>query len=167
MTNQKSNTKSDALPRNDQTYNPPADFSAKAHVKSLDEYSAIYDGSIKNSEGFWAEQAEQRITWFEKWHTVQQCDYHKAEIAWYLGGKLNACYNCVDRHVEAGRGADTALIWEGNDPTESKTYTYAQLQTEVQKAGNALKNLGIAKGDRVCIYTVSYTHLTLPTILLV
>ena len=144
MTNQKSNTKSDALPRNDQTYNPPADFSAKAHVKSLDEYSAIYDGSIKNSEGFWAEQAEQRITWFEKWHTVQQCDYHKAEIAWYLGGKLNACYNCVDRHVEAGRGADTALIWEGNDPTESKTYTYAQLQTEVQKAGNALKNLGIA-----------------------
>ena len=133
-------------------YNPPADFSANAHVKSLDEYRAIYDRSIDDPDSFWAEQAEQRITWLEKWHTVRQYDFHKAEIAWYLGGKLNACYNCVDRHVEAGRGGDTALIWEGNDPTESRTYTYAELQAEVQKAGSALKNLGIVKGDRVCIY---------------
>ena len=133
-------------------YSPPASFSATAHVKSLDEYRAIYDRSVSDPEGFWAEQAEQRITWIDKWHTVRKYDYHKAEIAWYLGGKLNACYNCVDRHVEAGRGADTALIWEGNDPTESRRYTYAELQAEVQKAGNALKALGIAKGDRVCIY---------------
>ena len=98
-------------------YNPPAEFSANAHVKSLDEYRAIYDRSVCDPEGFWAEQAEQRITWFKKWHTVRQYDFHKAEIAWYLGGKLNACYNCVDRHVEAGRGDNTALIWEGNDPT--------------------------------------------------
>ena len=133
-------------------YNPPAGFSANAHVKSLDEYRATYDRSVSDPEGFWAEQAEQRITWIDKWHTVRKYDYHKAEIAWYLGGKLNACYNCVDRHVEAGRGADTALIWEGNDPTESRRYTYAELQAEVQKAGNALKALGIAKGDRVCIY---------------
>ena len=133
-------------------YNPPAEFSAHAHVKSLDEYRAIYDRSISDPEGFWAEQAEQRITWLKKWHTVRQYDYHKAEIGWYLGGKLNACYNCVDRHVEAGRGDDTALIWEGNDPTESRTYTYAELQAEVQKAGNALKKLGVVKGDRVCIY---------------
>ena len=128
------------------------DFSVNAHVKSLDEYRAIYDRSVSDPESFWAEQAEQRITWLEKWHTVRQYDYHKAEIAWYLGGKLNACYNCVDRHVEAGRGGATALLWEGNDPTESKIYTYAELQAEVQKAGNALKNLGIVKGDRVCIY---------------
>ena len=133
-------------------YSPPAEFSANAHVKSLDEYRATYDRSVSDPEGFWAEQAEQRITWIEKWHTVRKYDYHKAEIAWYLGGKLNACYNCVDRHVEAGRGGDTALIWEGNDPTESRSYTYAELQAEVQKAGNALKALGIAKGDRVCIY---------------
>ena len=128
------------------------DFSVNAHVKSLDEYRAIYDRSVSDPESFWTEQAEQRITWLEKWHTVRQYDYHKAEIAWYLGGKLNACYNCVDRHVEAGRGGATALLWEGNDPTESKIYTYAELQAEVQKAGNALKNLGIVKGDRVCIY---------------
>ena len=133
-------------------YSPPAEFSANAHVKSLDEYRATYDRSVSDPEGFWAEQAEQRITWIEKWHTVRKYDYHKAEIAWYLGGKLNACYNCVDRHVEAGRGGDTALIWEGNDPTESRSYTYAELQAEVQKAGNALKALGIAKGDQVCIY---------------
>ena len=133
-------------------YNPPAEFSANAHVKSLDEYRAIYDRSISDPEGFWAEQAEQRITWLKKWHTVRQYDYHKAEIGWYLGGKLNACYNCIDRHVEAGRGDDTALIWEGNDSTESRTYTYAELQAEVQKAGNALKKLGVVKGDRVCIY---------------
>jgi acetyl-CoA synthetase len=133
-------------------YNPPVEFSANAHVKSLDEYRATYDRSVSDPEGFWAEQAEQRITWIEKWHTVRKYDYNKAEIAWYLGGKLNACYNCVDRHVEAGRGSDTALIWEGNDPTESRSYTYAELQTEVQKAGNALKTLGITKGDRVCIY---------------
>jgi acetyl-CoA synthetase len=133
-------------------YNPPAEFSANAHVKSLDEYRVMYERSISDPEGFWAEQAEQRITWLEKWHTVRQYDYHKAEIAWYLGGKLNACYNCVDRHVEAGRGGDTALIWEGNDPTESKSYTYAELLAEVQMAGNALKKLGIVRGDRVCIY---------------
>ena len=133
-------------------YNPPAAFSAKAHFKSLAEYQAMYDRSVNDPEAFWAEQAEQRITWSEKWHTVRQVDYHKAEIAWYLGGKLNACYNCVDRHVEAGRGGNTALIWEGNNPSESKVFTYAELQTEVQKAANALKNLGIVKGDRVCIY---------------
>ena len=133
-------------------YNPPAEFSANAYVKSLDEYRAIYDRSASDPEGFWAEQAERRITWYEKWHTVRQYDFHKAEIAWYLGGKLNACYNCVDRHVEAGRGGNTALIWQGNDPAESKTYTYAELQAEVQRAGNALKNLGIVKGDRICIY---------------
>ena len=142
-------------------YDPSAAFSANAHVKTLDEYRAIYDRSVSDPESFWAEQAEQRITWLEKWHTVRQSDYQKAEIAWYLGGKLNACYNCVDRHVEAGRGSDTALIWEGNDPTESKTYAYAELQTEVQRAGNALKSLGIVKGDRVCIYMQMIPELTI------
>ena len=73
-------------------------------------------------------------------------------MAWFLGGKLNACHNCVDRHVNAGRGGETALIWEGNDSEESRTFTYAELHAEVQKAANVLKNIGIAKGDRVCIY---------------
>ena len=138
----------DAVP----VYDPPAEFSAKAYVKTLDEYRALYERSIADPEAFWAEQAEERITWAEKWHTVREVDYNKAEIAWYLGGKLNVCYNCVDRHVEAGRGDATALIWEGNDPADNKTYTYAELHAEVQRAANALKNLGVEKGDRVCIY---------------
>ena len=106
------------------TFNPPADFSDKSNVKSLAEYRAMYDRSISDPESFWAEQAE-RITWFKKWDVVRQFDYNKAEIAWFLSGQLNACYNCVDRHVEAGHGDNVALIWEGNDPTETKTYTYA------------------------------------------
>ena len=111
----------------------------------------MYDRSINDPEGFWTEHAE-RLHWFEPWHTLREWDYHKAEIGWFLGGKLNACYNCVDRHVEDGHGDDTALIWEGNDPEESRTYTYRELQAEVQRAANALKALGIGKGDRVCIY---------------
>ena len=129
----------DAVP----VYDPPAEFSAKAYVKTLDEYRALYERSIADPEAFWAEQAEERITWAEKWHTVREVDYNKAEIAWYLGGKLNVCYNCVDRHVEAGRGDATALIWEGNDPADNKTYTYAELHAEVQRAANALKNLSL------------------------
>ena len=136
---------------NDAKYPVRPEIAAAAHVTNSD-YQALYRRSIDEPEQFWAEQAEERITWFEKWQTVRRYDYHKAEIAWYLGGKLNACYNCVDRHVEGGLGENTALVWEGNDPTESKTYTYTELHIEVQRAANALKNLGIAKGDRVCIY---------------
>jgi len=141
-------------------YHPPAEASERAYVKSLDEYRALYDRSINDPEGFWTEHADQ-ISWFEKWHTLREWDYEKAEIAWFLGGKLNACYNCVDRHVENGKGDDKALIWEGNDPNENKTYTYAELHAEVQKAANALKDLGIEKGDRVCIYMQMIPELTI------
>lgn len=152
MTDENAAPRPDGSKSENRIYQPPTEFSANAHIKSLAEYQALYDQSIKDPESFWADQAEKQISWFEKWHTVRQYDYHKAEIAWYLGGKLNACYNCVDRHVEAGRGNNTALIWEGNNPEESKTYTYSELHEAVQRAGNALKNLGISKGDRVCIY---------------
>jgi len=152
VTDENATPRPDGSKSENRIYQPPTEFSANAHIKSLAEYQALYDQSIKDPESFWADQAEKQISWFEKWHTVRQYDYHKAEIAWYLGGKLNACYNCVDRHVEAGRGNNTALIWEGNNPEESKTYTYSELHEAVQRAGNALKNLGISKGDRVCIY---------------
>ena len=133
-------------------FNPSAEFSQNAWVKSMDEYRELYAKSIDDPEAFWAEQAEEHITWFEKWNAIREWDYGRAEIKWYLGGKLNACYNCVDRHVENGRGGETALIWEGNDPNETRTFTYADLHAEVQKAANALKALGIEKGDRVCLY---------------
>jgi acetyl-CoA synthetase len=139
------------MSQNEQVFPPAADFSAKAHVKSMAEYEAIYRESIANPDAFWAKQAE-RVSWFKKWDKVSECDYHTVDIKWYLGGKLNASYNCVDRHVEAGHGATTAIIWEGNDPNETRKISYAELHEQVQRAANALKNLGIKKGDRVCIY---------------
>lgn len=122
-----------------------------AHVNSLDAYQEKYAESIKEPEGFWANIAE-RLTWYKKWDTVRDYDFVNAQIKWFEGATLNACYNCLDRHVEAGLGEDTAIIWEGNDPSEDKTYSYNELLAEVKKFSNVLKTQGIEKGDRVCIY---------------
>ena len=92
------------------------------------------------------------MTWYQKWHTVRDYDFVNAEIKWFEGGTLNACYNCLDRHVEAGHGDATAIIWEGNDPSEDKTFTFSELLAEVKKFANVLKAQGVEKGDRVCIY---------------
>ena len=141
-------------------YPPSKAFSARSHVGSMEEYRELYEQSINDPESFWSEHAN-RLTWTKPWNTLRKWDYKKAEIQWFLGGRLNACYNCVDRHVENGRGDEVALIWEGNDPGESRKLTFSQLQSEVQKAANALKNLGIAKGDRVCIYMQMIPELTI------
>ena len=130
---------------------PSSEFSAHAHINSMECYQEQYERSLNDPEQYWDEQAK-RISWSEPWTTLRKWDYEKANIEWFIGGKLNACYNCVDRHVEAGYGDQAALIWEGNDPEESRTYSYSELLEEVQKAANALKALGIKKGDRVCIY---------------
>jgi len=111
----------------------------------------MYKNSVGNSDDFWAIQAE-RLDWFKKWDIVSDNDFTKAEIKWFEGGKLNVSYTCLDRHVEAGFGNQTALIWEGNDPAEDKSYTYSELLDEVSKFANVLKFNGIQKGDRVCIY---------------
>ncbi len=122
-----------------------------AHVSSIEQYNEIYQESIKNPEAFWANIAE-RISWFKKWDNVCEYDFVGANIKWFEGGKLNACYNCLDRHVEAGRGGDTAIIWEGNDPSADKTFSYSELLREVKRFANVLKAHDIEKGDRVCIY---------------
>ena len=122
-----------------------------AHVDSLEAYQAQYAESIQDPEAFWATVAE-RLTWYQKWHTVRDYDFVDAEIKWFEGGTLNACYNCLDRHVEAGHGDATAIIWEGNDPSEDKTFSFSELLAEVKKFANVLKAQGIEKGDRVCIY---------------
>lgn len=123
----------------------------KAHVNSLEAYQAQYAESVQDPKAFWATVAE-RLTWYQKWHTVRDYDFVNGEIKWFEGGTLNACYNCLDRHVEAGHGDATAIIWEGNDPSEDKTFTFDELLTEVKKFANVLKAQGIEKGDRVCIY---------------
>ena len=123
----------------------------KAHINSLDQYKEIYDRSIQDPEAFWSEIAE-RITWFKKWDQVCEYDFVNASVKWFEGATLNACYNCLDRHIEDGHGDDTALIWEGNNPKDDKTYTFNQLLTEVKKFSNVLKAQDIKKGDRVCLY---------------
>ena len=132
-------------------YEPNTELTKRAHISSIEDYKRMYDDSIKNPESFWEGQAD-RISWSQKWNKVWDWDFDDAYIKWFEGAKLNACYNCIDRHVEDGHGEEIGLIWEGNDPNESKKYTYSELLVQVQLAGNALKELGIEKGDRVCIY---------------
>ena len=132
-------------------YEPNAELTKRAHISSIEDYKRMYDDSIKNPESFWKGQAD-RISWSQKWNKVWDWDFDDAYIKWFEGAKLNACYNCIDRHVEDGHGEEIGLIWEGNDPNESKKYTYSELLVQVQLAGSALKDLGIEKGDRVCIY---------------
>ncbi len=116
-----------------------------------DRYEEMYAHSIEDSDGFWAEQAEEFIDWFKPWDTVQEWDFHKGDIRWFNGAKLNVAYNCLDRHLEK-RADQTAIIWEGDDPSESREITYGELHDEVSRFSNALKGIGIKKGDRVCIY---------------
>lgn len=132
-------------------FSPSPDFSAKAHISTLEKYQKLYKKSVEDPAGFWGKIAE-RLHWTKKWGNVVEYDFVKANIKWFDGGKLNVSYNCLDRHVEAGHGDKTALIWEGNNPNESKTFTYSELLNDVQKFANVLKDNGIKKGDRVCIY---------------
>jgi acetyl-CoA synthetase len=130
-------------------FNPPKEFSRKAHVKSMDEYKKLYGKSNADLEGFWAEQAN-IIHWFKKWDAV--LDESRAPfVKWFAGGKTNISYNCLDRHL-AKRGDKIALIWEGEPAGDAKKYTYRELHREVCKCANVLKAHGIKKGDRVNIY---------------
>ena len=132
------------------TYNIPAAFADNAHLDEA-QYEAMYKRSIEDPEGFWAEQAESFLTWDKTWDTVLDWDYHKGHIRWFEGGRLNACYNCVDRHLER-RGDQTALIWEGDDPADDAHITYQELHEQVCRLANVLKSRNVSKGDRVCIY---------------
>ena len=123
----------------------------KSHIPDMTAYKGLYDKSVKDPEGFWAEQAE-RLDWYKKWDKVADNDLTKAQIKWFEGGKLNVSYNCLDRHIKAGHGDQTALIWEGNDPNTDTALSYAELLSEVSKFANILKEKGVEKGDRVCIY---------------
>ena len=134
-----------------QKFYPSSEFSENAHIGSMEQYEKLYQESIKDPSGFWSKQAE-RLHWYKKWDDVVDFDFVDANIKWFSGGKLNVSYNCLDRHVEAGFGDRTAIIWEGNDPAEDKTFSYSELLAEVEKFANVLKDNGIQKGDRVCIY---------------
>ncbi|MGZ8243032.1 acetate--CoA ligase [Methylomagnum sp.] len=134
----------------EKTYEIPPDVAAHALVSQAD-YQAMYELSIRDPEGFWAEQATRFVTWFEPWSKVHECDYHTAHICWFEGGKLNVSYNCLDRHL-AERGDQTAILWEGDDPSQDAKLSYRELHERVCRFANALKTRGVKKGDRVCIY---------------
>ncbi|MEB3229685.1 MAG: acetate--CoA ligase [Leptolyngbyaceae bacterium] len=133
----------------DRVFEPPAEFSSKARIKSLDEYNQLYEKAKANPEQFWAELAESELHWFKKWDTV--LDWQPPFAKWFVGGKINISYNCLDRHLTTERRDKTALIWEG-EPGDARTFTYAELHAEVCQFANALKQLGVGKGDVVGIY---------------
>ncbi|MEU0563886.1 acetate--CoA ligase [Nonomuraea sp. NPDC005983] len=123
---------------------PPADLAAAANVTA-----AAYDEAAADRLAFW-ERAADRLTWAKRWDTT--LEWNAPFAKWFVGGELNVAYNCVDRHVEAGRGDKVAYHWEGEPEGDTRTLTYADLQREVSKAANALQELGVSKGDRVAIY---------------
>ncbi len=122
------------------------------HIKHLEEYFQVYRKSVRNPEVFWEEVAEEHFMWRKKWHNVLSWDFEKPEVKWYEGAKLNITENCIDRHLPT-RGDKTAILFEPNDPDEAAQHiTYKQLHDRVCKMANVLKDEGIKKGDRVCIY---------------
>lgn len=133
------------LLKEDRRFEPPAEIAEHANLKE-----EAYDRARSDREAFWAEQAE-RLDWDQRWDRV--LDWDDPPFAkWYVGGRLNAAYNCVDRHVEAGRGDKVALHWVGEPVDDKRDITYAQLKDEVSQAANALTELGVQTGDRVAIY---------------
>ena len=130
---------------------PPEELSKNAYLKSYEEYKELYDRSINEPESFWAEMAES-LDWVEKWDKVFSWDDKEYKHTWFEGGKLNVSYNCLDRHLKTGKRDKIAIIWEADEPGQSKTLTYQQLYEEVCKFANVLKKYGVKKGDRVCIY---------------
>ena len=131
-------------------YPAPGALASAAHI-GAELYAGMYERSINEPEAFWAEQAEQFVSWFRKWDKVQEWDFETVDIKWFSGAKLNVSYNCLDRHL-ATRGDDTAIIWEGDDPGVDKKITYRELHREVCRFANVLKARGVRKGDRVSIY---------------
>ncbi len=130
---------------------PVPDFMLDRCYISFDQYNAMYERSIDDPEGFWAEQADKFVDWYEKWHTVRDVDFSGGLVRWFDGAKLNVSYNCIDRHLPA-RADQTAIIWEGDDPAQEKLITYQALHDEVCRLANGLRERGVGKGDRVCIY---------------
>ncbi len=139
----------ESILQEERLFPPPADFSENAQIKSMGEYQQLYEQAKADPEGFWAQLADQELDWFQKWDTV--LDWQPPFAKWFVGGKINISYNCLDRHLTTWRRNKAALIWEG-EPGDSRTLTYAQLHREVCQMANVIKQLGVKKGDRVGIY---------------
>jgi acetyl-CoA synthetase len=138
----------DSILQESRRFDPPKEFSERAHIKSREEYDRIYAESVQDPEKFWGGIASD-LHWFKKWDKVLEWNVPWAK--WFVGGEINLSYNCLDRHVRSWRRNKAAIVWEG-EPGDSRTLTYQQLLVEVEKFSNVLKGLGVQKGDRVAIY---------------
>ena len=134
------------------TFDPPEKGRDQAWVKSMDQYKEAYAKSMEDPEGFWAQRAEELVTWDKKWHKVLEYDLSIPEVKWFQGGKLNLSANCLDRHLTDGRADKIAIIWQGEPEDDVKTYTYRELHKEVCRFANVLKKKGVKRGDRVAIF---------------
>src|SRR3989338_6014523 len=131
---------------------PPESFRNKAVIRSFEDYQCKWERSIKDPEGFWSEIASDFV-WFQKWNKVREYDFkNNISIKWFEGAKTNITVNCLDRHVQKGLGDRVAIIWEGNEPGETRRITYRALLMSVCSMARVLKNLGVKKGDRITIY---------------
>jgi len=132
-------------------YEPSDAVKMKATIRHMEDYKELYQRSLNDPEKFWGELAEQ-LDWSKKWDKVLEWDFNKPEVKWFAGGKLNASYNCLDRHLNTWRSNKVALIWQGEPLEENRFFTYQQLHYHVCKFANVLKKFGVKKGDRVSIY---------------
>ncbi|KAF4531161.1 hypothetical protein B566_EDAN019198, partial [Ephemera danica] len=132
---------------------PPAEGAAKAHVKSMAEYEAMHSKALAEPEKFWGERAHKLLHWFKTWDKTLEYDFTTSpRVNWFEGGKTNASYNCLDRHITGKRRNKVALIWQGDPEDDVRVWTYQMLYDRVCRFACALKKLGVRKGDRVVIY---------------
>ncbi|QDU91158.1 Acetyl-coenzyme A ligase [Pirellulimonas nuda] len=139
----------DSVMHESRLFPPPAEFATKSQIGTLEQYQELWNRAAADLPGFWAELAREELHWFEPFTEALRWNEPVAE--WFVGGKTNASYNCLDAHLDAGRGERTAIIWEG-EPGDTRTLTYAELHRQVCKFANVLKGLGVQQGDRVSIY---------------
>jgi acetyl-CoA synthetase len=130
---------------------PPESFVKQAYIKSREEYQKIYDRSINDVEGFWGDIASE-LHWFKKWDKVNEENFAEGQIGWFLGGKTNVSYNCLDRHMGTPTENKVAILWQGEPEDDVRKITYREMLTEVSKFANVLKKRGVKKGDRVTLY---------------
>ena len=144
-----SETNIESILQEKRVFNPPTEFATNAWIKSMEDYQKLYNLAASDPNGFWAKLAEKELHWFQRWGKT--LDWQPPVAKWFVGGKINITYNCLDRHLTTHRRDKTALIWEG-EPGDSRTLTYAELHREVCQMANAIEQLGVKKGDRVGIY---------------
>ena len=143
----------ESLSHEDRLFQPPAGpHHARAHIKSIEEYRAVYKRSVEDPEGYWGDRSRELITWMSPFGKVMDCDFDKASFNWFAGGTLNAAHNCLDRHLDGPRRNKAAIIWQGDRVEDVRVLTYQMLHDEVCKFANVLKSLGVEKGDRVALY---------------